>query len=96
MKYNKTVFQALVMVTQFSINMLVPILLCSFLGIVIDKQLNTSYWVVILFFAGALAGFRNVYRFAKKIFSTKSESLYERSKRNRDGCKKDAEKDKKD
>lgn len=72
MKYDKSVFRALTLITQFSINMLVPILLCTFLGIFIDKKAGTSYWVVILFFVGALAGFRNIYLFAKKIFDDKS------------------------
>lgn len=72
-KYRKNVYHALTMITQFGINMLVPIFLCSFAGIYIDKWLGTSCWMVILFFVGALAGFRNVYIFAKKIYSIKSE-----------------------
>lgn len=72
MKYDKSVFRALTLITQFSINMLVPILMCTFLGIFIDKKAGTSFWVVILFFVGALAGFRNIYIFAKKIFDDKS------------------------
>lgn len=73
MKYKKNVYRALTMITQFGINMLVPIFLCSFIGIQIDKRLDTSYWMIILFFVGALAGFRNVYIFARKIYSMKSE-----------------------
>lgn len=73
MKYRKNVYHALTMITQFGINMLVPIFLCSFAGIYLDKWLGTSYWMVLLFFVGALAGFRNVYIFAKKIYSMKSE-----------------------
>ena len=72
MKYDKSVFRALTLISQFSINMLVPILMCTFLGIFIDKKAGTSFWVVILFFVGALAGFRNIYIFAKKIFDDKS------------------------
>ena len=67
MKYDKSVFRALALITQFSINMLVPIFLCAFLGMYIDRKTGTSYWVVILFFAGALAGFRNVFVFAKQV-----------------------------
>lgn len=72
MKYNKSVFRALTLITQFSINMLVPIFLCSFLGMFLDKKLGTSFWFVVLFFAGALAGFRNVYIFARQIYEDKS------------------------
>ncbi|MDR2889333.1 MAG: AtpZ/AtpI family protein [Lachnospiraceae bacterium] len=61
------------MITQFGINMLVPILLCTFLGIFLDRKLGTSFLVIILFFMGALAGFRNIYFFAKKIYSQESK-----------------------
>ncbi len=52
---------------QFSINMLVPIGLCSFIGYWIDDKLGTSCFFVILFFIGALAGFRNIYILVKKV-----------------------------
>jgi F0F1-type ATP synthase assembly protein I len=68
-KYNKNVYQALTMITQFGINMLVPIFICSFLGILLDKKFDTSWITVALFFIGALAGFTNVFRFAKRIYS---------------------------
>ncbi len=71
--YKKNVYHALMMITQFGINMLVPIFLCSFLGIYIDRKLDTLFWMVLLFFVGALAGFRNVYVFARKIYNMKSE-----------------------
>ncbi|MCI9430248.1 MAG: AtpZ/AtpI family protein [Lachnospiraceae bacterium] len=73
MKYRKTVYQALATVSQFGINMLVPIFLCSFLGIFLDRKLGTSYCMVFLFFVGALAGFRNVFLLAKRIYSNSEE-----------------------
>lgn len=75
MKYHKTVYQALAMITQFGITMLVPIFLCSFLGWYLDKKLQTSWLFVALFFIGALAGFRNVFILSKKIFETKDDSM---------------------
>ncbi len=71
------------MVTQFGIHMLVPIFLCSFIGLYLDEKLGTSFWMVILFFIGALAGFRNVFIFARKVYSIKSEkdTAYEREKK---------------
>ncbi len=45
--------------------MIVPILLCTFLGIFLDRIFATSFIVIILFFLGALAGFRNIYVFAR-------------------------------
>lgn len=72
MKYQNNVYRSMMMITQFGINMLVPIFACSFLGIFLDRKLGTNYLMVIFFFIGALAGGRNVYVFAKKIYSTKS------------------------
>lgn len=84
MKYNSSVYQSLSLITQFSINMLVPIFLCSFVGLYADKKFGTSFWFVVLFFAGALAGFRNVYILAKKIYSQKEgKHGYERENRRR-------------
>ena len=74
LKYNKTVYQALMMITQFGVNMLVHIFLCSFAGMFLDRKLGTDIWMVTLFFVGALAGFTNVYRFAKKIYETPAKT----------------------
>ncbi len=61
------------LITQFGINMLVPIFLCSFAGIYIDRKFGTSYWMIILFFVGALAGARNIYLLARRIYGPKKE-----------------------
>lgn len=82
MKYNKNVYRALAMITQFGLNMMVPILGCSFLGSFIDKKLGTSFFVIIFFFIGALAGFRNVFLFSRKIYEDK-EKPDEKTRRNK-------------
>ena len=74
LKYNRTVYQAMMMITQFGINMLVPIFLCSFLGMFLDRKLGTSVWMVTLFFVGSLAGFTNVFRFARKIYENPAKT----------------------
>ncbi|MCI9065466.1 MAG: AtpZ/AtpI family protein [Lachnospiraceae bacterium] len=74
LKYNKTVYRALVMITQFGVNMLVPIFLCSFAGMYLDRKLGTNIWMVALFFVGALAGFTNVFRFARKIYEIPAQT----------------------
>lgn len=74
LKYNKTVWRALTMITQFGVNMLVPIFMCSFAGMYLDRWLGTSFWTVALFFVGALAGFTNVFRFAKKVYEIPAET----------------------
>lgn len=74
MNYSKNVLKSLTMISQFGINMLVPIFLCSFAGMYLDEKLGTSYFMVILFFVGALAGFRNVFVFARRIY-TKTDKV---------------------
>lgn len=77
-KYKGTVYQSLALISQFGINMLVPICLCSVLGWYLDKWFQTSWLFIVLFFVGALAGFRNVFILAKKIYETPAEDGYER------------------
>ena len=90
MKYNKNVYQALTMITQFGINMLVPIFVCSFVGIFLDWKFGTSFWMVTLFFVGALAGFTNVFRFAKRIYETPAVTRRRSTKRQSDKKEKSA------
>ena len=89
-KYNKNVYQALTMITQFGINMLVPIFVCSFVGIFLDWKFGTSFWMVTLFFVGALAGFTNVFRFAKRIYETPAVTRRRSTKRQSDKKEKSA------
>ena len=72
-KYNRSVYQALTMIGQFGINMLVPVLFCSFLGMLLDKKLGTDFIVILLFFVGAVSGGYNVYRFSRRVFARESE-----------------------
>ncbi|MDE6916267.1 MAG: AtpZ/AtpI family protein [Lachnospiraceae bacterium] len=67
-KYKRSVYQSLAVITQFGINMIVPIFMCSFAGLFLDRKFGTAFWFVLLFFAGALAGFRNIYILARKIY----------------------------
>lgn len=73
MKYDRNVYRSLIMISQFGLTMIVPILLCTFAGDFIDKKLGTSFIVVIFFFIGALAGFRNVYVLVKKMGKDEGE-----------------------
>lgn len=67
-KYDRSVYQSLVLISQFGINMLVPIGMMSALGIWLDGRYQTSFWTIVLFFVGAIAGGQNVYRMAKKVY----------------------------
>lgn len=77
--YGKNVYRCLTMITQFGINMLVPIFMCFFVGYFLDQKLGTNYIMIILFFVGALAGFRNIYVFSKKVMN-QSESSARKSR----------------
>lgn len=81
MKYDKSVYRSLALVTQFGINMLVPVFLCTFAGIWLGRKFSVEWIVIPLFIAGALAGFRNIFIMAKKIYekdavSAKVPSIY--------------------
>ena len=77
-KYDKSVYQSLALITQFGINMLVPVFLCSFVGIWLDEKFGTSFWMILRFFVGALAGFRNIYIMAKRIYDSKDKDAHDR------------------
>lgn len=81
-KYDKDVYKSLTLITQFGINMLVPIFLCTFLGIFLDKKLGTNFIVIIMFFIGAVAGARNIYIFAKDIYDKPSKKTSKDSSNN--------------
>lgn len=74
MKYDKSVYRSLTLITQFGINMLVPIFLCTIAGVFIGKKYSIEWIVIPLFLVGALAGFRNIYIMAQKIYSKESPS----------------------
>lgn len=63
---NRQVFQALILVFQFGINMLVPIFMCSLFGIWLGEKTNHSWMMIPFFFIGALAGGTNVYKMSKR------------------------------
>lgn len=69
MKYNKEVYRSLTLILQFGINMLVPIFICALIGYYLDKLFGTSFCFVTAFFIGALAGFTNVFKMARSIYS---------------------------
>ena len=62
---DRVVFQSLAMVTQFGLNMIVPICAMSAAGVWLDKKLGTSYITILFFVIGAIAGGQNVYRMAR-------------------------------
>lgn len=87
------VLESLALVMQFGIHMLVPIFMCLFLGIWIDRKAGTSYWVIILFFMGALAGFTNIYKLAVKIYGRDNSRQKTGTGREGNGKRQDKEQD---
>ena len=69
-----SVVQALLMVSQFSLNMLVPIGMMCAVGVWLDKTFGTNFWTVLLFFIGAIAGGQNVYRMARRFFGDNGQN----------------------
>jgi F0F1-type ATP synthase assembly protein I len=66
-KYNK-VFQALTLILQFGLNMIVPIFMCTMAGVWLGEKFDMPFLAVPLFLVGALAGFTNIFKMAKKIY----------------------------
>lgn len=65
--------QAFSMILQFGINMLVPILLCLFLGNLIYKKTGLVWPLFVLIFLGIVAAFNSCYRLVKKMFLSDNE-----------------------
>ena len=47
--------------------------MCTALGVYIGKKLSIKWIVIPFFMAGALAGFRNIFMMAKRIYSNKEK-----------------------
>lgn len=63
------------MVMQFGLNMLVPIIMCTMLGVWLGRKFDLPIITVPLFIIGALAGFRNIFVMAKKIYQNDDRNL---------------------
>ena len=74
-KNRRRTVELLGMISQFGISMLVPMFLCFFAGRALDAHFGTVWWTIVLFFVGALAGFRNIWVVAKRYFKNDTESL---------------------
>ena len=84
---DKKVIKALSLITQLSISMIVPIVMCLFVGMGLDRLLNTSpLFLLIFIFLGIGGGFRSVYMITKSFFKDKDSyiDLSEYKKKDRD------------
>lgn len=82
-------YRALVLIMQFGINMLVPIGIMSWLGILLDRRCGTSFFMVLFFFVGAIAGFQNIWRMARSVYddTPRKEKGQEQTDRENEGKK---------
>lgn len=70
----KEIMNALIMVFQFGINMIVPIFICTMLGVWIGDKTGVDWVTVPLFFLGALAGANNIYRMVRRFIKSDEDS----------------------
>ena len=75
MKYRKEVFRSLSLITQLGINVMVPVFMCIFAGVLADKYLGINI-ILLMLLLGICAGGRNAYVLAKKVLN---ENVSDRS-----------------
>ena len=78
--YDRQVFRAVTLIMQFGINMLVPICLMSAVGIWLDRHFGTSFFMILFFCMGAVAGGQNVYRMARTIYDDSNDKQTKKDK----------------
>ena len=66
---NKGIVKSLMMISQISISMMVPIFLCLLLGTFLNEACDTVYFVPIFLFLGIGASIRNVYVLTKGFYA---------------------------
>lgn len=64
MKYKRSVYKTLSLISQVGISMLTPIFLCVFLGVWLDGKFSTNLFIPLLLL-GIGGGFRSVYTITK-------------------------------
>jgi len=63
------IVRSIMMISQISISMLVPVFLCLFFGIKLNEWLDTKVFVPIFLFLGMGAAIRNVYHLTKSFYA---------------------------
>lgn len=68
-KPEKKAVRAFFMISQIGISMMVPIALCVWLGIQMQKRLHSSIWLLLMIFLGIAAAFRNVFYLLRPFYA---------------------------
>ena len=66
MNYKKSVYTTFAMISQVGFSMVVPILLCTYVGVWLEEKFDFP-WTVIMIVVGVLAGVRNVIAMLKRM-----------------------------
>lgn len=70
MNKKRNTLRNLALITQLSLNIIVPTLLCLLIGLWLDKTFQVSYWAVILLILGVLGGGKSAYDTAMNSLKT--------------------------
>ena len=68
------------MVLQFGLNMIIPIAMCIALGVWLGDKYDMDWIVIPLFFVGALAGYKSIFKMVKQYLT----KLNKRTKKEKD------------
>ena len=68
-QYNREILELLVMISQVTITMLGPIVICTYGAWWLGKKVGINWLVIVGFFVGAIAGFRSVYIILRKFIN---------------------------
>lgn len=73
----KKVIRSFMMVTQISISMLVPIFLCAWIGVWINRVTGAEVGFLVMLILGIGAAFRNVYMLTKSFYAADMKKEHE-------------------
>lgn len=72
MKFDKSVFATLALVSQLGHSMIVPIVLCTYAGVWLENKFSFPFTIIFIVL-GILAGGRNVYVLLKNAMKKEPE-----------------------
>lgn len=76
MKYKKSVYTTFALISQLGISMIVPILLCTYVGVWLEEKFSFPFTIIFIVL-GILAGGRNVYALVTNANKKSEDEDYE-------------------
>lgn len=92
-KSRRDALRALALITQLGLNMLVPIVLCFFLGRWLDDVFHTGFLLPVFIILGILAAYRNMYESTKTLLKGERECEDEAYRKKSESARKKNESD---